>query len=195
MKRIILLTLTLLLAACGSTVTEPTVTPVNVNAIQTSVVQTVMAQATRTAQAVPTNTPEPSPTATETSIPQPSETSAPEATPTQSLCDDAVYVDDVSVPDGTQMNPGQEFVKTWKVKNTGSCTWTRGYQVMWSYGDNRMSGQATALTGDVLPGDEVEISLALKAPLTPGTYSGYWILRNNNGFTFGQRLSVVIVVP
>jgi hypothetical protein len=93
------------------------------------------------------------------------------------------------------MNPGQEFVKTWKVKNTGSCTWTRGYQVMWSYGDNRMGGQATALTGDVLPGDEVEISLALKAPLTPGTYSGYWILRNNNGFTFGQRLSVVIVVP
>lgn len=194
MKRILLF-LTLLLAACGSAVTEPTVTPVDVNAIQTSVVQTVMAQAARTAQAVPTNTPQPSPTATETPIPPPTEPPAPEATPTRGLCDDAIYVADVSVPDGTQMNPGQEFVKTWRVKNTGTCTWTRGYQIMWSYGDNRMSGQATALTSDVPPGEEVEISLTLKAPITPGTYSGYWILRNNNGFTFGQRLSVIITVP
>lgn len=194
MKRILLF-LTLLLAACGSAVTEPTVTPVDVNVIQTSVVQTVMAQAARTAQAVPTNTPEPSPTATETPIPPPTESPTPEATPTRGLCDDAIYVADVSVPDGTQMNPGQEFVKTWRVKNTGTCTWTRGYQIMWSYGDNRMSGQATALTSDVPPGEEVEISLTLKAPSTPGTYSGYWILRNNNGFTFGQRLSVIITVP
>lgn len=195
MKRIILLTLTLLLAACGSAVTEPTVTPVDVDAIQTTVVETVMAQATQTARAVPTNTPEPSPQPTETPDLPPTETPTPEATPTPGLCDDAIFVADVSVPDGMQMNPGQEFVKTWRVKNTGTCAWTRGYQIMWSYGDNRMGGQATALTGDVLPGDEADISLTLKAPLTPGTYSGYWILRNNNGFTFGKPLFVIITVP
>ncbi len=195
MKRIILLTLTLLLAACGSAVTEPTVTPVDVNAIQTSVVETVMAQATQTAQAVPTSTPEPSPEPTDTPVPLPTTPATPEITPTQGLCDDAIYIADVSVPDGTQMNPGQEFVKTWRIKNTGTCTWTRGYQIMWSYGDNRMGGQATALTDDVLPGAEVEISLILKAPTVAGTYNGYWILRNNNGFTFGERLSVIITVP
>jgi len=195
MKRIILLTLTLMLAACGSAVTEPTVTPVDVDAIQTAVVETVMAQATQTALAVPTSTPEPSPQPTETPDLPPTETPTPEATPTQGLCDDAVYIADVSVPDGMQMNPGQEFVKTWRVRNTGTCTWTRGYQIMWSYGDNRMSGQATALTGDVLPGAEVEISLILRAPTTAGTYNGYWTLRNNNGFTFGERLSVIITVP
>ncbi len=195
MKRIILLTLTLLLAACGSAVTEPTVTPVDVDAIQTSVVETVMAQATRTALAAPTNTPEPSPTPTETLTPPPTVPPTPESTPTPGLCDDAIFVADVSVPDGTQMNPGQEFVKTWRVKNTGTCTWTRGYQIMWSYGDHRMGGQATALTDDVPPGQEVEISLTLKAPTDSGTYNGYWVLRNNNGFTFGQRLSVIIIVP
>jgi hypothetical protein len=195
MKRIILLTLPLLLAACGSAVTEPTVTPVDVNLIQTAVVQTIMAQATQTARAVPTNTPEPSPEPTGTPDLPPTETLTPEATPTQGLCDDAVFVADVSVPDGMQMNPGQEFVKTWRVKNTGTCTWTRGYQIIWSYGDNRMGGQATALTGDVLPGEEVNISLTLKAPLTSGTYRGYWILRNNNGFTFGKPLFVIITVP
>ncbi len=195
MKRILLLTLTLFLTACSNAVTEPTVTPVNVNAVQTAVVQTVMAQATQTARAIPTNTPQPSPTSTPTTAPLPTETPSPQVTPTPGLCDDAIYVADVSVPDGTQINPGQEFVKTWKVKNTGTCTWTRGYQIMWSYGDNRMGGQATALTSDVLPGQEVDISLTLKAPLASGTYSGYWVLRNNNGFTFGQRLSVIITVP
>lgn len=192
MKRI-LFALTFLLAACSNAATEPTATPINVNAIQTAVVETVMAQATQTAQAVPTNTLEPSPQPTET----PTETPTPQPTlsPTPGLCDDAIYVADVSVPDGTQMNPGQEFVKTWRVKNTGTCAWTRGYQIMWSYGDNRMGGQATALDSDVLPGQEVEISLTLKAPLTSGTYSGYWVLRNNNGFTFGERLSVIITVP
>lgn len=192
MKRIILLTFTLLLAACGSAVTEPTVTPVDVNAIQTAVVETVMAQATQTARAIPTNTPEPP---TETPALPPTETPTPAPAPTQGLCDDAIYVADVSVPDGMQMNPGQEFVKTWRVKNTGTCTWTSGYQIIWSYGDNRMGGQATALTGDVLPGAEAEISLILKAPAASGAYSGYWVLRNNNGFTFGERLSVLITVP
>lgn len=196
MKRI-LFALTFLLAACSNAATEPTVTPVDVNAIQTAVVETVMAQATQTAQAIPTNTPEPSPQPTETPNLPPTETPIPQPTlsPTPGLCDDAIYVADVSVPDGTQMSPGQEFVKTWRVKNTGTCTWTRGYQIMWSYGDNRMGGQATALPGDVPPGDEVEISLTLKAPLISGTYSGYWVLRNNNGFTFGERLSVIITVP
>jgi len=194
MKRI-LLSLTLLLAACGSTVTEPTVTPVDVNALQTSVVQTIVADATRTAEALPSNTPEPTLAPTETLTPEPTVSPTPAGTPTLSTCDDAVFIADVSVPDGTQMNPGQEFVKTWKVRNTGSCTWTAGYQIVWSYGDNRMSGQSTALTVEVPPNAEAEISLNLAAPSAPGTYSGYWVLRNNNGFTFGQRLSVVIVVP
>ncbi len=194
MKRI-LLCLTLLLAACGSTVTEPTVTPVDVNAVQTSVVQTIVADATRTAEALPSNTPEPTLAPIETFTPEPTVPPTPAGTPTLSTCDDAAFVADVSVPDGTQLTPGQEFIKTWKVRNTGSCTWTTGYVLVWSYGDNRMNGQSTALPNDVPPGTEVDISINLQAPTTPGTYNGYWILRNNNGFTFGQRLSVIIVVP
>jgi len=194
MKRI-LLCLTLLLAACGSNVTEPTVTPIDVNAVQTSVVQTVVADATRTAEALPSNTPEPTLAPTETLTPEPTIPPTPAGTPTLSTCDDAVFVADVSVPDGTQLTPGQEFIKTWKVRNTGSCTWTAGYVLVWSYGDNRMNGQSTALPNDVPPNTEVDISINLQAPTTPGTYNGYWILRNNNGFTFGQRLSVIIVVP
>jgi hypothetical protein len=190
----IALLIAVLLAACAGANPEPTATPIDVNALQTKTVQTVIARVTETAAAIPTETPTVVPP-TETPVPLPTETSTPAGTPTLSTCDDAIWIADVSYPDGTPVTAGQEFIKTWRVKNTGSCTWTAGYQIMWAYGDNRMGGQATALTGETLPNTEAEISLNLRAPTKPGTYNGYWILRNNNGYTFGQRLSVTIVVP
>lgn len=182
---------TTLLAACGSSNTNPTPTPVDVNALQTAAVLTVVANVTQTAAAF-TSTPEP-PTAT-TVPPSATIQPTPDGTATLSICDDAIYIADVSVPDGTQLNAGEEFVKTWKVKNTGSCTWTTTYQLILSHGD-AMSGQSTYLKIEVLPDVEAEISINLKAPTKPGTYYGYWRLRSNNGVNFGERLSVVIVVP
>ena len=52
-------------------------------------------------------------------------------TATPVLCDALIYdpaTIDVNVPDNTEMQLGQEFVKTWLVKNNGSCTWGAGLQ-------------------------------------------------------------------
>src|SRR5215216_5539815 len=52
------------------------------------------------------------------------------AGPTTSLgdaCNNNVFEGDVTIPDGTIMKPGEDFVKTWAVRNTGSCTWDEGY--------------------------------------------------------------------
>ncbi len=186
--------LSILLAACGpSQPAEPTPTPVDIGAIQTQAVQTVVAAVTQTAQAMPTETPIPTP-----ETPQPTATLSPTpentATPTVNICNNSIYIADVSVPDGTQMTAGQKFVKTWKVKNTGSCNWTTAYTIRYGYGD-RMSGRDTYLSAVVLPGQEAEISIELTAPSVPGTYRGYWVLFDNNAFSFGQYLSVVITVP
>lgn len=187
------LLLILLLTACSSPAVESTATPVDINALQTAAVQTVVANITQTAAAIPTSTPTPAPP-TETPIPLATETPTPAGTATLTTCDDAIWVEDVSIPDGTQLTAGQDFVKTWKVKNTGSCTWKIGYQIILAYGD-RMSGQSTALTAEVAPNTETELSVNLRAPDKAGNYYGYWTLRNNNSYTFGQRLSVIIVVP
>jgi hypothetical protein len=189
-KTLLLLLVVVLLAACTpSQPVEPTPTPVDVSAIQTSVVQTVVAGVTETIEALP-------PTPTDTPLP-PTATLSPTPeftlTPTVNICDDSDFVADISVPDNTVMAPGQEFVKTWKVKNTGSCNWTRGYTIVPAYGE-KMSGVATALSAEVLSNQEVEISVILKAPQTPGTYSGYWRLQNNNGYAFGEYLTIVIIV-
>jgi hypothetical protein len=112
------------------------------------------------------------------------------------LCDDISFdllSVDVTIPDGTPMTPNQEFVKTWKIKNTGNCTWGDGYGLVYSYGE-RMSGKPVALSAVVQPGQEVEISVNFKAPGGIGEYTSAWQMSNANGITFGKAVFVKIIV-
>jgi hypothetical protein len=129
---------------------------------------------------------------------QPADTPVPtnnpfEATPTDITCDDAIWVSDVTVPDGTQMTPGQDFVKTWKIKNTGSCTWGTGYTLIHGY-DEKLDGIAEPLTTAVAPGEEVEVSVRFKAPSNAGEHRSYWRMQNASGSAFGEFFYVTIVV-
>lgn len=189
-----------LLAACApATPIEPTP---DVNAIRTSAAYTVVAEITLTAAAFtptaqpPTATPtiEP-PTATEISAFTTDPTQAALGTPA-ALCDDYAFdaiTVDVTIPDGTPMTANQEFVKTWKIKNTGNCTWGDGYGLVYSYGE-RMSGDPVTLSVVVLPGQEVEISVNFKAPGKIGEYTSAWQMANASGITFGKAVFVKIVV-
>lgn len=181
----------LILAACGGSTTS-TPTP-DVGAIFTAAAETVMAEYTQIALSF-TPTPEP----TDTPVPEPTATLPPATDPaaTQPLCDDSTFdpfTVDVSVPDGTQMQPGQDFVKTWKIKNSGTCTWRAGYTLVFAYGE-KMSGVAQPLTADVLPGEEAEVSVQFKAPAKAGEYRSYWRMANANGSAFGENVYVFIIV-
>lgn len=94
------------------------------------------------------------------------------------------FVSDVSVPDDTQMTPGQTFVKTWRVKNDGTCTWgPTGYALhalTFTGGDKMGAPDVVPLTQVVNPGDTVDVSVPLTAPATPGTYTGQWMFSVDN---------------
>lgn len=197
---IIIFLTTILLAACApATPIEPTP---DVLAIRTSAANTVVAEFTLTAASF-TATPLP-PTITPTLAP-PTETPtiAFATDPTQIalgtpglLCDDLsfdVATVDVTILDGTAMTPGQEFVKTWKIKNTGSCAWGEGYSLTYSYGE-RMDGQAIPLGAVVQVGQEVDVSVNFKAPAAIGEYTSAWQMANANGVTFGKAVFVKIIV-
>lgn len=194
---------TVLVAACGSgTPGTPNQEPTaDVAAIRTSAASTVISQFTLTAAAF---TPTPS---------QPTETSAPEATSpsstatgqpviqvtnalgtTVALCDSLSFVADVNVPDDTSMSPGQDFVKTWKVKNSGSCPWGAGYKLVYAGYADDMSGQFQPLTGVVQPGQEVEVSVQFKAPDAVDQYLSAWQMSNPTGVTFPEIIFVKITV-
>jgi predicted small secreted protein len=155
-------------------------------AVLTAAAQTVevsltqsAAQNTPTVPVLPTNTTAP-PTPTLAVSPT---GGAPAATATQD-CDKADFVADVTIPDGTALDPNESFTKTWRLRNSGTCSWTPSYTVVFSNGDSMGGPSSQALTGSVNPGQTMDISVNLKAPATDGKYTGYWKLRNAAGVTF-----------
>lgn len=100
-------------------------------------------------------------------------------------CNWAQFLNDVSVPDGSQFVPGATFVKSWRLKNIGTCTWTPDYQLVFS-GGSPMNGPASiSINENVPPGDTINVEVNLKAPATAGNYTGYWKLATASGALFG----------
>ncbi len=198
---ITILFITLLIVGCGGgapTSSEPTP---DVAAVRTSAAGTVVAQFTLTAAAftpttsLPTNTSAPESTATAT-LPVLAQVTNLSGTP-EALCDSLSFnaaTVDVNIPDNTPMTPGQDFIKTWKVKNNGSCEWGPGYVLAYAGYSESMSGQFVALTDVVLPGEEVDVSVQFKAPAQAGTYLSAWQMRNPAGVTFEEIIFVRILV-
>jgi Ig-like domain from next to BRCA1 gene len=196
----------ILLVACGPAATPGAPTP-DVAVVRTSAASTVVSQFTLTAAVftpvAPPVTDTPVPSATEASQGTATETSLPVAQVTNAqgtvvtLCDkyswDPATVD-VNVPDNTTMSPGQDFVKTWKVKNIGSCTWDDTYKLVFSYGDSNLKGQPQPLAAAIAPGQEVDVSVQFTAPDLPGTYTSYWTLQNGKGIAFQGNDNKVLYV-
>ena len=101
------------------------------------------------------------------------------------LCDSAQFVADVTIPDGTSVAPGATFVKTWRLLNNGTCTWTTSYSVVFTGGDQLGAPAVIPMPSAIAPGATVDISVNLTAPSAPGHYRGNWKLRNASGILFG----------
>ncbi len=133
-------------------------------------------------QSVPFSTltlPPPAATNTSVSFPTLPASTLPPAASATPACDLAQFEKDVSIPDGSQVAPGANFTKTWRLRNVGTCTWS-GYTLVFDSGDV-MGGVSPTSIGSVAPGQEVDLSVNLTAPSSAGSYRGYWRIRNVSG--------------
>jgi hypothetical protein len=170
--------------------------------IETAVAQTVAAISTETKvpevfpTILPSNTVEaatntPMPTATlaptSTTAPTlvPTVTTVPSLTPVPIPCNRAEFVSDVTVPDNTSFLPNTAFVKTWRLKNSGTCTWGSGYSLVFHSGNSMGGAASVTLPATIAPGQTVDVSVSLKSPADTGTYTGYWMLKSDGGSIFG----------
>ena len=165
--------------------TKPTEPPVG--PIFTAAAQTVDARMTSVSQPPPTAdfpTPLPGVTAVTPSGITPQVTGTPPSA--DYACDRAEFVKDVSVPDNTRVSPGETFVKTWRLRNNGTCTWTSAYALVFQ-GNNELNAPASVqlTTGTVPPGGGIDISVTLKAPDVAGRYRQDFKLANASGQRFG----------
>jgi len=185
----------ILLSSCNQkSDAEPTIDP---NALMTQVVNTIQAEMTQTEAAKPTMTATTPPTLTVTPTKGVTATlNIPLGIPTQNQpasnpgvntgCNQASFLSDVTIPDGTVINPGAAFTKTWSFTNIGTCNWTTGYKLIY-YSGTKMGGPDSQQLTDVViaPNSTVNVSVDLTAPTETGTYTGYWAFQNELGETFG----------
>ncbi len=161
----------------------------------TLVAATAVATTPPTSTGLPAVTPRP--TQTPTAIPA---TPTLSPTPTEGPCiNDAAFIEDVTVPDGAQFLPTQPFVKQWRVKNTGTCDWGPGYRLVWVGGDALTAppGVRPQIEFALYParaGAEAVWEIPMRAPETPGTYTGRWQARDPQGNLFGVLVFVMIEV-
>jgi hypothetical protein len=109
-----------------------------------------------------------------------------QASATQASCtDQATFISDVTIPDKTRIDAGKSFEKTWRLKNSGTCTWTTSYAMVFASGSQMGGPSVVALPKSVSPNGTVDLKVTLTAPNTSGTYTGNWKLRNASGVIFG----------
>lgn len=104
------------------------------------------------------------------------------------------FVADITIPDDTEIQPGAGFIKTWRVRNTGTLAWTDRYTLN-MVGGTLHPSQKTILVPPLAPGGEVNLSVSFKAPKQPGKYTADWKMKDDRGKLFGVNFWTSIVVP
>lgn len=182
-----------LLFSCGtngsSNQTAPTV---DVNALRTEAVATYASSLTETLAPAPTTSP--TPNIIEPTTTSPETTSTLKTPLTANPCYNLMYIEDITIPDGSSMKAGETFTKTWLVQNIGGCAWRAGFTFN-HFGGDPMRGSTVTLTEAIPTGAKRELSVELVVPSNQnGVIQSSWRMADENGVFFGDTLSVNIVV-
>jgi uncharacterized protein YkwD len=162
-----------------STPTSPAASPTESSA---SPSQSPTPETNPTATPVVTQPPQPTPTVV---APTPTPSSDDTSAAPGECQEKAAFYGDVSVPDDTFFEQGATFTKTWRFHNEGTCTWTPDYKVVFQGGEIMGAPLSNPFPTTVLPGEQVDISIDMRAPTRGGPYQSVWQFEDPNGVRFG----------
>jgi hypothetical protein len=128
-----------------------------------------------------------------TQVPPPAATLPPRATAAPACTDGASFIEDLTVPDGTEVLPGEAIDKRWSVSNTGTCHWGPDYRLV-QVGSSGIVGPLESALFPARAGATAIWEVALVAPSEPGEYLARWQARAPDGTLFGDEVFVLILV-
>ncbi len=131
------------------------------------------------------SSPTPSPTRPATPTPLP-------VTPTP-CSNDLKFEQDITIPDGTTLLPGEAIDKQWLVTNSGSCNWGAGYRLKLVSGEAMGTPIEQALYPAVA-GTRVTLHMAITAPQDAGGHQGAWQAFAPDGTAFGEAIYIRVSV-
>lgn len=179
---------TLLLSACNFPLFKGVPEEDEADALATIVAETVQAMESQAEQSIlsdgATQTPSSQATPTTLAIPTTAPISGP-PTQTPKPCNKPLLVEE-TIPDDSELQPGENFTKTWTFRNIGTCTWNTNYKLRFQSGDQLGAPAEVSMPATVTPDGQVVFSVNMTAPATPGTYQGYWNLYSDSNEYMGQ---------
>jgi uncharacterized protein (DUF2141 family) len=95
------------------------------------------------------------------------------------------FVEDLNIPDDTAFPPGGAFTKRWLLFNNGTCPWTADYSTVFVGGDLMSAEESTLLAQTVVPGQDLEVAVAMVAPDQEGFYRSNWQFADAEDEPFG----------
>lgn len=105
----------------------------------------------------------------------------------------ARFVSDVSIPDNTRFEKGEEFTKTWRMRNSGSEDWPEDTVLVFTSGAD-IGKVKEVEVGAVKSGADVDLSVDMVAPGEDGSYRSTWELRTDGKAIKGGAAYVLIQV-
>ncbi|MGC9349451.1 MAG: NBR1-Ig-like domain-containing protein [Anaerolineae bacterium] len=105
----------------------------------------------------------------------------------------AVFVADLTIPDGSHIKPDTPFDKTWRMRNSGACTWPEGTAITFITG-YPIPGPREVIVGAVSPGSEIDVTVPLTTPSRRGIYKSYWRLQTPGNHLFGAVVFIEMTV-
>jgi transcriptional regulator with XRE-family HTH domain len=129
---------------------------------------------------------------------RPPQRQSPDDRPSYPILGDASeFVADITIPDDTVMPPYHEFVKTWRIRNSGTVPWTgrwlarRGSPT----GHGVPTSPRRVRISDTMPGEEVDITVSMKAQPLEGASQAHFKMVDDDGWEyFPDRYSLGLVL-
>ena len=118
---------------------------------------------------------------------------ADESLPEPACSPDAAFVADVTIPSGTAFRPEAQMDKVWQVRNSGTCAWGVGYQLVRVEGGTLGAADLVSVP-PTAAGATADLAVTLEAPSQTGTYTNTWQLHTPDGTPFGPTLTLFFEV-
>jgi hypothetical protein len=121
-------------------------------------------------------------------------TAKPKKSDSPANCTDQLkFISDLTIPDGTIVQPGATIDKRWSIENSGTCNWDSKYTLRLIAGPDMGASPEQPLYPS-RSGSRAEIRITFNAPTKPAAYRSAWQAYNPDGNPFGDPFYIDILV-
>jgi hypothetical protein len=117
----------------------------------------------------------------------------PEVAPTPTCVPNLAFLEDLTVPDGSQATPGSTLDKRWRVENNGTCNWDENYRLKLIAGPE-MGAEPEQALYPARSGAQAVLRIIFTAPEEPGPYRSAWQAYDPGGEPFGDPFFIEVIV-